>query len=155
MNEQDEIYASFTVALEELIKLNWINRQRFKEYRKMHSCSQWSEEFCTVKIDNGRQVGKSTFVKNHYRLGDVVIVPNTSIAREYNRENIRNVFTVNQVEALYHTNQYGIKNGYCDRSINPSHIWIDDANLKPSDVIMMYETFSRYGMEQTFIFLGK
>lgn len=102
------------------------------------------KEYCTVRVDIGRQIGKTHYIISNATKNDCIIVHNVATKR-----NIK-IFTKAKV--------YTIKNIYNKIPGNIfKNIWIDEAswmdnNIKNLD--FLYSLFANKSVEQTFIFFG-
>lgn len=84
--------------IDELIQLNISNRNRMKEYVKSVSAIMWASEFCTVSCDIGRGMGKTTYIRLHATLNDLIIVYNQSAAIELRQQYYftKNTYTIQE-----------------------------------------------------------
>lgn len=114
-----------------------------------HNIAGFAREFCTVCVDVGRAVGKTTYIINNAEPWDLIIVHNEHMARhvECNQPMCCKVLTVDQ---MLHTNSWrgiGIA-GF------PRTIWIDDASrIAQRQIDKIYHTLATHP-SQTFILLG-
>ena len=58
-----------------LINLSESKRMNNVNLKKMMGARLYTLDFCTVRVDAGRGVGKTTYIKNHAGILDLVIVP--------------------------------------------------------------------------------
>ena len=66
----------FDDAIKILILLNKKNRNTTQN---LYSFSDYAQEYCTVKCDVGRQIGKSTYIKTHADDKSLVVMNNRMI----------------------------------------------------------------------------
>jgi MinD-like ATPase involved in chromosome partitioning or flagellar assembly len=129
-----------------LIKTNIKNRNRMKEFVESVSALIWAFSFCTILCDIGRGVGKTTYIKSHATLNDLIIVCNKNIARIYQKYGFtQNTYTI--VDFLDGKSRGQIF----------ENIYVDDANIvfeKTEDKIRFYQQCTTDGKEHTFILLG-
>jgi hypothetical protein len=138
---------SFSKMLEELIYYNHINRQYHIESKSLISNHQWIHEFCTIKIDIGRQVGKTKFILDHCQPNDCVVVPNFSSM--YTHKTM--VMANNSIPCNYFTDGQ-IKDLMGASSIyKPEFVWADESKISKD---LLIRNFARSNMTQTFVILG-
>ena len=75
------IHKIFDDAIKILILLNKKNRNRTNNL--IYSFSDYAQEYCTVKCDVGRQIGKSTYIKTHADALSVVVVMNDRMKQNF------------------------------------------------------------------------
>lgn len=138
MNMYKEVAKDFEEIVTKLIKTNHINRLLHKDIKPALSHLHWLREFCTISINMGRAIGKTRYIRLHANSNDVIISRNLRCCY------LNGVhFTVNSIK-------YGVIKG-----IYPENIWIDDAHLTDDEKTLIYRTFYRDNINQTFIFLGE
>lgn len=138
---------NYNELVEELIDTN-------KQYRKMFGDNNkqflspvfYAVDFCTVAVDIGRGVGKTTFIKNHANKNDLVIVSNP-IAKKfsYGMNTEYKVITLDELDK--------------SRGRRYETIYIDEPTAvfkgEPNSKFQMYQVLADPMMEQTFVLLGK
>lgn len=138
MNMYKEVAKDFEEIVTKLIKTNHINRLLHKDIKPTLSHLHWLREFCTISINMGRAMGKTRYIRLHANSNDVIISRNLRCCY------LNGVhFTVNSIK-------YDVIKG-----IYPENIWIDDAHLTNDEKTLIYRTFYRDDINQTFIFLGE
>ena len=139
-----EIMNRFHVAIDELIELNKLNRKVNSINKNVLNYTHYLAEFCTVRVDVGRRIGKTEYVKdNYYPYTDILIVNNFNQKRYYPMDFV--VYTIDEVVE-----------GFVRKShLKPENVWIDDAFLTEEELKIVYNLFEDKNIEQTFIILGK
>ena len=84
-NNFDEIVAG-------LINISESKRINNANLKKMMGARAYTLDFCTVRVDAGRGVGKTTYIKNHAGAADLVIVPSKRLL--YHQFGGRNDFDI-------------------------------------------------------------
>lgn len=109
----------YDVLLNDLMELNLTNRKLY-DFEKSFTPANYAEEFKTVRLDIGRRVGKSTYIKNNAHIGDIIIVPNYNLMKYY-----RDIFhlweipkyTFNEIKHIIKSDfEYGINKIYVDEA---------------------------------------
>lgn len=77
--------AEFAAAVSTLINANEMRRDGLQEQFRGMTPAAFVHEFCTVSVDCGRQLGKTTFILNHAGPDDVVVVGNQRMRKEFSR----------------------------------------------------------------------
>lgn len=141
----NEFCEAFESIVDQLVELNECNRLRFTDYKKSMHYNQWLCEFCTIKLNLGRAVGKSLYIKQNCQHNDVVIVPTVEMKKNYKNEIDRHVFTIQEVMRMYPDVAYRYQ---------PTTIFVDECKLKSEIMYHVYTVFGRPSLYQTFIVLG-
>lgn len=136
----------FQILLDTAIEISQENQKNYPDLRKNFCPIQWNMEFCTIAVDFGRRLGKSSYIRKRARSTDIIIATNTHSVLDWRKRlGFDNVFTKHQASINFQTfNQ-----------MNPEFIWIDDARLTDKEEYAIYEIFTRPNMNQMFIKLGK
>lgn len=112
----------------------------------------FAREFCTVHLDVGRQVGKTTYIKERAVEGDVII--SASMERKLNayRGARADVF------APYHLDNPHFLMSRRGRH-RPSFIYVDEPDqvqrlCQGQSLRIVYDAFASGQLDQTFVLLG-
>jgi len=65
---------NFTQILDDLIVLNKEHRAKYIEASKTMSSPKFAAQFCTVRCFAGRQIGSSTYINEHAKENDLIVV---------------------------------------------------------------------------------
>jgi hypothetical protein len=132
------------------IKVNQSNRERAERNHDLCSPLIWLQEYCTVKVDVGRGVGKTDFIVGNLTDKDVVLVFNRNMKniiqnRLNDGKEMRNVIDVKTFSPY----NMGLK--------SPEYIFIDEPSLVFNNV--RYEDIMRFFVDekkyQTVVALGR
>ena len=133
----------FEDLLDELIKFNQNNRKN----KDLFDNESYLREYCTVRLDIGRQIGKSSYIKNHIKDNDALIVLSYDLYENYTGHK-GSGFILDKLMNGEYTGTHTI-------------IWFDNFSCchyhgqKVKDVEnKIYKDFANPKIEQTFIFLG-
>ena len=146
---------TYSELLDAAISVNKQNRagkltvRGIPDYHGM-SRVQYASEFCTVKLDIGRGVGKTKYIADHARPWDVVVIPNTIWRRDgiFGHAADRNILIVTGEEV-----ERGDRWRGCHDQV-PRTIYIDEVEgISPRQLDAVYYTFAHHP-DQTFILLG-
>lgn len=77
--------AEFAFAVSALINANEMRRDELQEQFRGMTPAAFVHEFCTVSVDCGRRLGKTTFIRNHAGPDDVVVAGNRLMRDEISR----------------------------------------------------------------------
>lgn len=125
--------------LQQLIDYNLELRERVRNrcYRMM-SAKQWAEQFCTIRVDVGRQSGKSWYCAISCDDTGVIIVPNHQLAKFHLNPRAVSKSSYHQ----YRTELHNIRYVFIEE---PSQV----QNLND-----IYTFFTMDCIERTFILIG-
>lgn len=129
------------------VAMNLINRKRFQlDYNPAYSPYAYAREFCTVRLDIGRQTGKTTYIKESIRGTDDICIVQSK--RRNNWQLYPNVFETNDILRN--------KNIFSRLRVMPRRIYVDDASfLRPIELETIWMDLADPRVEeQTFILLG-
>lgn len=139
------ICSDYFELVKDLIYFNYKHREFHEELRKNLSPRAWLYEFCTIRLNVGRRVGKTEFIKSNARPGDIVIVPFIISKIPYGSAHC---FALPELERYNHFYPTDLQN------FNPSYIWCDEANLSNDGIELIFNHFCRPELDQTLIILG-
>lgn len=139
------ILYDFSILVHSLIELN---KRRRNPDLCINGLQYYLREYCTIKIDIGRQTGKSTYIGSNFKENDLIITYNLNMCRLFkerfpNTQN--NIISfrslINQIE-LYGEKTYDT-------------IWIDEYSIinQKTNIDVIYEYLGK-NENQTFVFLG-
>lgn len=138
---------TYNDLIESLIETNKQFRKHLQDESK-YSVSPlfYALEFCTIAVDIGRGVGKTTFIKNHAKRGDLVVTYNFNTKRiHYGMHTEYDVIAPFELEKMK-GKRY--KNIYIDE---PALVFEGDYEKK-----LDFYRFIIYDYdEQTFVLLGR
>jgi hypothetical protein len=132
------------------IKVNQGNRERAERNRSLCSPLMWLQEYCTVRVDVGRGVGKTDSIARYLTDKDVVLVFNRNMKniiqnRLNNGKEMRNVIDVKTFSPY----NMGLS--------SPEYIFVDEPSLVFNSV--RYEDIMRFFVDdkkyQTVVMLGR
>jgi len=63
----------FYSAIDDLVRINHNNRKQLREGENNFNPVSWALDFCTVRVDVGRRAGKTSYLLNTARRGDLVV----------------------------------------------------------------------------------
>lgn len=134
--------ASYNLPLVvELLKsINSLNRTLNAKARHIMSPVSWAKEFCTIKVDAGRQTGKSWYCDMSCGCDDtgIIIVPSQGMGKHY--RNSQFVFTPSSYSRV-------------DKKF-VKYVYIDEPSFISCGLNGIYEFFTNDGIERTFILIG-
>jgi len=146
---------------EAAFNLNYKNRLKCTRSRDFCTTEMYLREYCTIKLDVGRQTGKSTLGLNLLQqCGAIIIVKNESMkfnlkrmisnaCTSYNERNeyVKRIFTLNEIKNERIAD-------FKSMQLNPDLIVVDEVSfIKDTDVELIYKTFGTT-KNKTFLFLG-
>lgn len=146
MDRETELREYYATLMNYIIDFNLVLRdEQHKDLKNMLSNFQYAKEYCTVKFDIGRQVGKSRYIFNNASPECIVFAINLRIANDCFGGSRAMIRSVNQ--NLDYIELKGMR---------PKRIYIDDASCVHSNTIdKIYEKFADKNVkDQTFILLG-
>lgn len=137
---------SYNDLIEGLIETNKLYRKHIQlSDRYAISPLFYTIEFCTIAVDIGRGVGKTTFIKNHAQKDDLVIVANHNLKRiQYG---MNTLFMVIIPDEIYKIKGKKFKNIYIDE---PKKVFVGDFEKKTDMYNLLIDPYG----DQTFILLG-
>lgn len=93
-------------------------------HQQMNTIEFW-EYFATLKMDFGRQSGKSRYIATHAKSGDVILVDRSCLV-----DNMRRTLACHQIDDVHVTTVVGFASGRGKQKTIPqgATIWIDDAS---------------------------
>lgn len=143
---------AFTNLLDHALAVNRDMRKAHVEHRQYLSATQYAREFCTVQLDIGRAVGKSTYIAQHAEPSDMVICSNYNSMWHFERITLgyRAKFELATLDNFRNPERFrGRRQSDLRRTI-----WIDDASYATErDLAIIYETLAGHP-SQTFVLLG-
>jgi len=147
-----EKYISFFNLMNKLIQFNKINRKNItKQYINSVGMVNYLKEYCTVKVDIGRQIGKSTYISNNFKDNDLIITINMSMSKDF----VRNFYTFYKYERniVSYRTLLNKKDLYKLKTYDT--IWVDEYSIinRQTDMSFIYDYLGK-NENQTFIFLG-
>ena len=125
-----------------------INRMQEKYYKPLLKHSMVPElyvmEFCTVGVDAGRMIGKTTYIREHANKDSLIIIPANEIRVFSYNKNIATVLSSKQV-----------KNGNARNKVFTT-IYVDDPFWVFKDISKeeLYRELANKYVDQLFILLG-
>jgi len=87
-------YNIFYRIMDDIINLNNINRCNNSSLCIL-PLEEYLKEYCTIKFNIGRQIGKTEYIKRKAKENDVIIILNNAM-RNYFRNVNSDLFTINQ-----------------------------------------------------------
>lgn len=145
--KQQEKYEMFFYMMDNLISLNKMNRNI--NCYKAFGLMSFLVKYCTVKIDIGRQSGKTEYIFKHAKENDLIILYNLQFKRSclerYN--NIKcDISTIRQINNNRENNR--------ELKLYDT-IWVDEYSFikRKNDVDFIYNYFGK-DINQTFVFMG-
>lgn len=148
-------YEKFVSLLDGLVALNKANRKKFVERNYsnidyMVGKMFYFKEFCTIKLDIGRQVGKTEYIIRNFKNNHLIIVDNNLTKRYILRrigkelDEFQKVITIDDLKNITFGNRY-----------NFNTIWVNDASyiMNSRNTDFLYAIYGN-NKDQTFIFLG-
>jgi len=164
---------AYDYLLENLIDLNKENRVRWEKHKSMLPVFDYIYDYCMVKLDIGRCVGKTEFIKNHAKKNDIVFVVNSAQAEEINEKTRATVHygKIKQGDILdwrkrsgYYTlgnnrmekSRFIYGDGPCNWPTRFENIYVDEPHLIFGDIPLLEELKPLLmDVEQTIFVLGK
>jgi len=145
MNVPEEIQKEYHVVIDSLIDLNKKYREAFSsKIEDLLSPGLYAMECCTVKVDIGRQTGKSSYIRQHAGPHDLVITFNEASAREIGRDLSSSVVCVRDLDVDV-------------KYIKPlNKVYIDEpqAVFRIIPAVTIYNLLTMNNQKPTFILLG-
>lgn len=94
-------------------------------YHQQMNTIQFWEYFATLRLDFGRQSGKSSYIAKHAQPGDIVLVESASL-----KDNMKRSLACNMNDDVHVACAVGFAAGIRTQGTIPqgATIWIDDAN---------------------------
>lgn len=120
---------------------------RNSHLRQMMGPIAYAHDYCSIRIDAGRQTGKTDYIMNVANDNDLVIVHDEHSARWLLMCGVMNVFTIHQFR------HFAKGRGF----LAIEKVYIDEPKLslpKPDDLLDLYKITTGNDHEPTFIFLG-
>lgn len=116
----------FRSIADQAIALNLLRQESLPQVKETFGKVGWLREFATVRLEVGRQIGKTTYIKNNAQYGDVVIHSNLTMKTHFEKSvgqfhEFYN-FTIRQLDGFYETideGRFGLMKG-------AKTIWFDD-----------------------------
>lgn len=68
---------AFTKLLDELVRINRVNRTSMRDCFHNMGPAAFAESLSTVRLGVGRMIGKTSYIKQRAKAGDLVVVINT------------------------------------------------------------------------------
>ena len=136
----------YSKLIDDLIEFNLNHREKYQGHKLCCSPVAYAMEFCTIRCDVGRQVGKTKYIKDRAGDGDLVIVAN---------ENMKHLFMNDMCGHPMVMTPRDIHHGPSN-DIRFSRIFIDEPRMVFKHISQdeLY-TILCHGGEQTFILLGR
>jgi len=137
----NSIINKFYVLLDDLILLNVMRREIINEIKEQLPLNDYLKQFCTIRCDIGRQIGKTSYIKLHSDENSLVIVCDLQPVGCFEHSNT-NVVTVTQ-----------IKNGYLRGKRLYTKIFIDEPSyvFKDISVDVLYKELAAVSSSDTTI----
>ena len=122
----------------------WQNKLKDCSLKGATGIVNYAKEYQTVKIDVGRQIGKTSLIARSVNINDVVITYNQESASHLLKKiSSFNIFGVSVFNASCLPE--------CDRNFDT--VWIDESKcIKEVDIERIYEIFA--GKCKQFVFIG-
>ena len=142
---------SFESLLLGLIEINKKQREIFKSNKLNYSAIDYAKEFCTIRLDIGRGVGKTNFINKHAKKGDLIVTYNSKSV--FHREHCESDFEYDVISL------YG-NNDMCHKlsKKNYTNIFVEEPSIisssYPDFIKDLYNFLVDPNIEQTFIILG-
>jgi len=146
----------FNQLVDTAIELNRKGRTKFVDHHKHCSAPQFAADFCTVRIDVGRQSGKTTYILERARPWDAVVLHGHIMVDHYQRAaHTRGLVTgMNVFSAGEFRPMLDIPHRLLGRHWVPRMIYIDEASsIEPLALATIYRAFAAHP-DQTFVLLG-
>jgi hypothetical protein len=140
----------FDTLIRFAIKVNQENRNRYERNRSLCSPLMWLQEYCTVRVDVGRGVGKTDSIARYLTEKDVMLVFN---------HNMKNIIQNRLNDGKEMRNVIDVKtfSPYNMELKSPEYIFIDEPSLVFNNV--RYEDIMRFFVDekkyQTVVDLGR
>ena len=140
---EKDFFSKVEKTLLEVIALNKENRDRLNEWEH-YSPTNYLKEFCTVHLDIGRQVGKTTFITKHANENDAVV----TFLNWRNDKGIKVFSSSEDIARLRSKKEHSYKNIFIDE---PDFVFRRVAEY--SEILEAFA--SKDYKNQTFILLGE
>ena len=135
-----------------LINLSESKRMNNVNLKKMMGARLYTLDFCTVRVDAGRGVGKTTYIKKHAGILDLVIVPTRRlILNQYGETNDFDIVSGDRFD-FRRTGGRDYRRIYIDE---PSLVVENATGWIANSVDDIIEMFTSPSIEQTFVLLGR
>lgn len=120
-----------------------LHERRLDMYLSMDPVA-YAQQYKTVRVDTGRQIGKTTYMTRTAVAGDVILVGKASLAK---------VLTSN-FDVKAHVISINVVDTYPQAMLDTHHtVWVDDASFISRDKLdVMYEMFGARASQ--FVLLG-
>ena len=96
-----ECVNKFHDLVEELIQLNHEHRKMY--FNRTYPLITFFKEFCIVKIDCGRQIGKTEYIRSHATNEDLIIVPHGRDQSGYNYDATYDKLNIIRMKDVFQT----------------------------------------------------
>ena len=90
-----EKYETFHKLINDAVALNLSNRP---DPRRFMDSIRYAVDFCSVKIDLGRQTGKTSYIKKYASADDLWVVKNVRYKKDFARDTLATVKTFEECE---------------------------------------------------------
>ncbi len=140
----------FDILTRFALRVNQENRKLYEWNRQIYGALLWLQEYCTIRVDVGRGVGKTEFIVVNLTDKDVVLVFNQNMKkliqnRISSGRDMKNVINV-QTFSPYNMNMNA-----------PEYIFVDEPSLVFNNI--RYEDIMRFFVDekkyQTVVMLGR
>lgn len=142
----------FAQIVDAAIEQNRKRRVEFSDYAKGCHPAQFAEDFCTVRVDIGRAAGKTTYIAEHARPWDAVVLPNQHMVGQYlhmARAGYDNVFSAGEFGDIP-----AMPRRLLGRRWVPRTIYVDEASrIDIKRMGAIYFALASHP-DQTFVLLG-
>jgi hypothetical protein len=130
--------------LDEIVSINMKNRNG-KEFLPLDN---YISSFCTIRLNIGRQIGITTWIRNRAKEGDIIIVPRQEMIN-YSYRDVLNKRDVVTIDGLKQRTSLYV-------GVDYNNIYIDVASyLSQEDIYnIIHNLLPRPDIEQTFFLLG-
>ncbi len=150
ISSEDNI--NFENLLLGLIKINKNQREKFKSNKLNYSAIEYAKEFCTIRLNIGRGVGKTNFINKYAEKGDLIITYNS-----------KNSFLKKNYELNLGSDVIGLcgEKDMCHKlsKKNYINIFVEEPSIisssYPDFIEDLYTFLVDPNIEQTFIILGE
>lgn len=134
---------AFIKLLDELVRINRVNRTSLLESFDSMGPAAFAESLSTVRLGAGRMIGKTHYIKQRAKAGDLIVVMNTRIRDEYFGDSRAEVISARQLKNERPLPRF-------------STIYVDDQRYVFKEVCEneLYAKLAR-DPDQTFVFLGE
>lgn len=142
----------FAQIVDAAIEQNRKRRVEFSDYAKHCRAPEFVAEFCTVRVDIGRAAGKTTYIAEHARPWDAVVLPNQHMVDQYlhmARAGYDNVFSAGEFGDIP-----AMPRRLLGRRWVPRTIYVDEASrIDIKRMGAIYFALASHP-DQTFVLLG-